>query len=112
MDLGGVRRWQTLCEAKRLRDEVCEWVTHRKSLDINASRYRGRYDTQLEAISSKVLDAVERVRWLSTNYAIEARTPGQICTDYNLHDQRLVWMRYAWGCFRDKLDQRDDDAES
>src|SRR5437773_1983797 len=107
MDLRGARRWQTLREVSQLAAEVDEWVQRRKDLDIDASGYRGRYDTQLASISSEVLNAAERIRLLCTNDVVEARTQGQVCKDYNLHDQRLVWIRYAWEYFRNKLDQRD-----
>jgi hypothetical protein len=33
---------------------------------------------------------------------------GDVCREFNLHDQRIIWIRYVWDYFREKLDQRDD----
>jgi hypothetical protein len=101
------RRQQTLYEADRLHDEVDRWVDHRIANDQDATGYRGRYQTQLDAISSEVTGAVGKVREMAAG-DVAMRPFGDVFSDYNLHDQRLVWIRYAWSYFRDKLDQRDD----
>lgn len=108
MDLREARRLQTLFETERLRTEVDAWVTTRKEDDTDSTGYAGRYHTQLEVISNEVLQAVDRIRALVGDDVVAARSTGEVFRDYTLHDQRIIWVRYTWGYFRDKLDQRDD----
>ena len=112
MDIRDVRRNQTLRDAKRLTEDVSSWVTRRKDKDKDAAGYLGRYDTQLEVISSEVLAAAARVRSSASDDAVASRSAGEVFKDYNLHDQRLIWVRYAWDYFRQKLDQRDNETLS
>jgi hypothetical protein len=109
MDIREVRRTQTLRDAQRLTDDVASWVQWRKDRDIDANGYLGRYDTQLDTIASEVQAAAERVRAIASGDATN-RPTGEVFRDYNLHDQRLIWVRYAWEFFRQKLDQRDHEA--
>lgn len=109
MELAEYRRWQTLREADRLAKDVDCWLTRRKN-DTDVSGHLGRYDTQLAVISREVLDAVARVRSLAEGDSGDPRPRAELCTEYNLHDQRLVWVRRAWSYFREKLDQRDDET--
>lgn len=108
MDLRDARRRQTLRELDRLDADVGRWVTHRKDSDVGTDGYKGRYETQLGAISDQVLAAASRIRALVTHDAVQTRTTGEVYRDFNLHDQRLIWVRYAWSYFSDKLDQRDN----
>ena len=100
MDLREARRRQTLCEADRLMKDVEDWVSRRQG--------DGRYQTQLSAISAEVEAAATKVRGMAADDTVANRTAGEVFSDYNLHDQRLICIRYAWSYFRDKLDQRDD----
>jgi len=109
MDVRTARRRQTIEEAERLKKEVTDWLTLRKNKDVDSGGYRGRYETQMSSISTEVSQAVDRVRTTAAETIPENRATGDVFKEYNLHDQRLIWIRYAWDYFRDKLDQRDDE---
>jgi hypothetical protein len=109
MSLNDERRRQTLDEVARLKAELEAWVTFWTQKDIEGAVYPGRYKTQLSLISSEVQGALERLRETASNDTVLAKTTGEVFKAYNLHDQRLIWIRYAWDYFRSKLDQRNDD---
>jgi hypothetical protein len=103
------RRQQSLRELDRLRAEVGDWKDRRIKADTsNLGNYRGRYDSQLNQISSEILDAAEAVSSLLYG-DLSRKTYSEVCREFNFHDQRIFWIRYVWDYFREKLDQRDDD---
>ncbi len=109
MGIREARRHHTVREAERLKTEVATWAWEFDTKDVDASGGRGRHRTQLNAISSEVTSAADRICTIASADPV-TRTVGEVFNDYNLHDQRLIWIRYAWNYFQEKLDQRNDDV--
>jgi hypothetical protein len=104
------RKQQTIRELERLFFEVDEWKKKRVAADTTAlGNYRGRYDTQLNQITAEILEAAKAVSSL-LNSDLSGRTYAEVCREFNFHDQRIIWIRYVWNYFREKLDQRDDET--
>jgi len=95
-------------EIERLQAELEQWLEHRTASDTSNGLYAGRHLSQLGAVTTQVRDAAERLRAICEADAVSSRPIGQVFREYALHDQRLIWVRYAWSYFREKLDQRDD----
>jgi hypothetical protein len=102
------RRQQSLGELNRLVAELDAWKKRRIDADTNnLGNYRGRYDSQLHQITAEILDAAKAVCDL-IKADLTGKTYADVCREFNLHDQRIFWIRYVWDYFRNKLDQRDD----
>lgn len=103
------RRQQTVQELKRLTTDLAAWKKKRIAADTSAlGNYKGRYDSQLNHIEREILEAANAVEGLLVA-DLTGKSYGDVCREFNLHDQRITWIRYVWDYFREKLDQRDDD---
>jgi hypothetical protein len=102
------RRRQTVQELERLNSELGAWKERRINADTSAlGNYRGRYDSQLNHIEREIGEAARVVGGLLGG-DLSGKTYGAVCREFNFHDQRIIWIRYVWDYFREKLDQRDD----
>jgi hypothetical protein len=104
------RRHQTIQELQRLTSELTAWKKKRIDADTSdLGNYRGRYDSQLNHIEREISEAAKAVGGLLGG-DLGGKTYGEVCREFNFHDQRIIWIRYVWDYFRERLDQRDDNA--
>lgn len=96
------RQQQTVRDLRRLRTELDDWISHRV-----AGAQRQRFDSQIHTIGAEIREAAAAVASLLDG-DLAGRSLGEVCAEYNGHDQRIAWVRYVWDYFREKLDQRDD----
>ena len=102
------RRWETMAELDRLRDELTAWGEHRRDArpDIGGGDAHSQHEQHLQAVESEVGDALTAIRALADNTA--AADAGALADAFAKIDRQVIWLRQAWHFFRTKLDQRDD----
>ena len=92
--------WETEAEWQRLMRDLARWRTRRLAADG-----LGQHRSQLEAAC--VL--LERV--LAELHTAMASAPATTMPDtWRVHDRRLAWVQRVWEFFRERFDQRDDEA--
>ncbi len=107
-----VRREQTRHELMQLSESITAWLERRRAGDQDAqSQYVGRHRTQLEAIESVLLGALQNLGdGLQAMGMSATRDTGEVYDECRDFDQAIVWVRRLWEYFKDKFDQRDDHA--
>lgn len=97
-----VRKEQTERELEDLAGAIGDWLKHRTDDDK-----QGFHATQLQAIRSVLLGAVDELR---SNLALLDlnRLPGNVYDECRDYDEAIVWLERLWDYFRAKFDQRDD----
>jgi hypothetical protein len=105
------RRDQSLRELDRIDRALTEWDDRRKGADVyeDNGAYRGKYESQREAVVKEVRGAIGVFRDAITHTPLGG-TRGGVFAAFARHDRRLVWLWRAWGYYREKFDQRDDPA--
>ena len=88
--------------------ELSAWKARRVDADTSdLGNYRGQYDSQLNNIEREIGKAARVIGGLLGG-DLSGKTYGDVCREFNFHNQRIIWIRYVWDYFREKLDQRDD----
>ena len=88
--------------------ELSAWKARRVDADTSdLGNYRGQYDSQLNNIEREIGKAARVIGGLLGG-DLSGKTYGDVCREFNVHNQRIIWIRYVWDYFREKLDQRDD----
>jgi hypothetical protein len=105
-----MRRDLTLSELQRLAAELKRWYDRRVDADTYPNgKYRGQYETQLNAIVKEVEGAAAILSREIENLCLEQEI-GAVYAACEKHDRCIVWLWRAWHYFREKFDQRDDPA--
>lgn len=103
-----VRREQAQRDLAFLKSSISTWLEYRRMQDRDEQgMYVGRHETQLAALKSVLLDAIQVVeRGL---IALPLNQPrGDFYEDCRDYDQVVIWLRRIWEYFKEKFDQRDD----
>lgn len=104
-----VRREQTRLLLTALERDLQAWLQHRRNQDRNdGGQYIGRHKTQLEALESVLLGALEQIRTRLETLSCDSGT-GLFYDDCRDCDRALVWLQRLWDYFRQKFDQRDEE---
>lgn len=93
---------QTRREFSYLRDDVAEWLRHRRSKDS-----RKQHHSQLNILEGVLLGAMDQIAPALDQVALD-KPRSDLYSTCRLLEQRIVWIRRIWDYFREKFDQRDD----
>jgi hypothetical protein len=94
--------WETDAEWRRLQRELAAWQDRRRRLDAD-----GQHRSQLDGCVA-VIDAA--LQELHGPIAATTDADPRAAEHCRVHDRRIAWLRRTWDFFRDRFDQRDDDA--
>jgi hypothetical protein len=106
-----LRRAATQRELEGLHAAIAGWLAVRRARDVDErGRRLGRYDSQLRALETVLLDAANAL--LAGAGALDESQPTTTFYAACRHYERAVtWLRRLWEYFSLKFDQRDDAAQ-
>lgn len=105
------RRNQAVAEIDRLVHDFEMWKEEQQGQRVRQSGDPKRqYDSQLEALAKEVLGAANILRAHLVNSVNVNGATGDVYSESAATEQELLWLRRVWDYFKEKFDQRLDDA--
>jgi hypothetical protein len=107
------RRNQALAEVDRFVREFETWKQEQQDQRVKESGDpRRQYDSQLEALAKEILGATSILRSHLENEVDVSGPSGAVYRECGATEEELLWLWRVWDYFREKFDQRLNNAYS
>src|SRR5919109_3404620 len=105
-----VRREQSEREFRRVEKAIDDWFKSRLDPD-DPRKFGDLHKTRIAALK-QVLDDARATIWgaIGDVNVTANRDHGKVYAECQVIDYAIVWIHRVWAYYRDKFDQRDDDA--